>query len=117
VFLADQTAKADIAVGSAAPTLVAWDPDPQSIRYDVIRGDVARLSIAGSTIDLGEVFCMEDDSPDNHTRGHEDATQPVPGQAFFYLYRGTSGPGAVAGSWGQGAGNRERVAGAGSCGP
>ena len=58
------------------------------IRYDVIRGDVANLSILGSTVNLGPVTCLEDDAPDNHTRGFEDATQPSPGQVFFHMHCG-----------------------------
>ena len=104
-------------MGKAAPTPLSWDPDPQSVRYDVVRGDVASLAMAGSTVDLGSVTCVEDDSPDNATFGYEDALQPNPGQCFFYLYRGTTGVPPVTGSWGQGTGARERVAGSGGCGP
>jgi len=116
LFIADQNVKPKLTVGKAAPTVLNWDPDPQSIRYDVIRGDVASLSIVGSTVNLGAVTCLEDDSPDNQTIGYEDAAQPAPGQAFFYLYRGTVGLPAVTGSFGQGTGAKERVAAAGSCG-
>jgi hypothetical protein len=117
LYLADQTAKATFPIGKAAPTLLDWDPDPQSASYDVIRGDLANLSIAGSTVSLGPVACIEDDSPDNRTLGSEDATQPDPGHGFFYLYRGTTGVPPVAASWGQGTGARERTAGSGSCSP
>ncbi len=117
-FIADQTFAGGLYVGKDAPTLVTWDPDPQSIRYDVIRGDVSSLSIgSGGEVDLGPVTCIEDDSPDNHTRGHDDVVQPEPGQTFFYLVRGTLGVPPTTGSWGQGSGGRERVAGAGSCNP
>jgi len=117
VFMTDATATPKIVIGKTAPTLVTWDPEPDPIRYDVVRGNLASLAIAGSTVDLGTVACLEDDSPDNHTRGFEDAAQPAPGQGFFYLYRGTTGPAALTGSWGQGTGNLERVAGAGGCNP
>jgi len=117
VFMTDLTAKPKIVVGKSAPTLLTWDPEPDPIRYDLVRGNLASLAIAGSTVDLGTVVCLEDDSPDNHTRGFEDAAQPAPGQGFFYLYRGTTGPAALTGSWGQGSGSLERVAGAGSCNP
>lgn len=117
IFVADQTVKPQLAVSKSAPTLVTFDPDPDSLRYDVIRGDIAHVAIAGATVDLGPVTCIEDDSPDNHTRGFEDTAQPEPGQAFFYLYRGTTGAAALAGSWGQGTGARERIAGTGSCNP
>ena len=117
LFLADQTAKPTFTVGKASPTYLTWDPDPQSVRYDVLRGDLADLSITSGTVSLGGVTCVEDDSRDNRTLGSEDATQPAPGQGFFYLYRGTTGVPALAGSWGQGTGGLERVAGVGSCNP
>jgi Tol biopolymer transport system component len=110
LFLADQLAKPAFTIGKDASTLLSWDPDPESTRYDVVRGDVASLAIVGSTVDLGPVTCIEDDSPDNATAGHEDAAQPMPGQTFFYLYRGTKGSPPVTASWGQGTGGRERIA-------
>lgn len=117
-FLADQTLQPAIDVGEAAPTLVTWDADPQSVFFDVIRGDVANLSIAsGGNVDLGPVACLEDDSPDNHMHGFEDTAQPAPGRVFFYLVRGTTGVPPLTGSWGQGSGARERIAGVGSCNP
>jgi hypothetical protein len=63
------------------------------------------------------VSCLEDDSPDEHTKGHGDPADPAPGQAFFYLYRGSVGFDAAAGSYGQGTGGKERVTGAGGCNP
>jgi hypothetical protein len=36
---------------------------------------------------------------------------------FFYLYRGSVGFNAATGSYGQGSGGKERVAGAGDCNP
>ena len=104
-----------IQVSKASPTVLTWDPSPDALRYDVIRGSVSALSIAGSTVSLGPVTCLEDDSPDNHTRGFEDGAIPAPGEAFFFLYRGSTGFDAATGSYGQGSGGRERVAGAGGC--
>jgi hypothetical protein len=117
LFRAQLDVRAKIDVGKASPTVLSWDPSPESLRYDVIRGSVSALTIAGSTVDLGAVVCLEDDSPDNHTRGFEDTAIPAPGEAFFFLYRGSIGASAVAGSYGQGSGARERVAGAGGCNP
>jgi hypothetical protein len=116
-FLADQNVKPKFFVGKAAPTLLNWDLDPQSTRYDVIRGDLANLAIVAGSVNLGAVTCLEDDSSDNQTLGNEDTLQPNPGQVFFYLYRGTTGASAETGSWGQGTAGIERVAGAGSCTP
>jgi Tol biopolymer transport system component len=115
LFLADQLATPAFTIGKNAPTLLSWDPDPESTRYDVVRGDVASLAIAASTVDLGPVTCIEDDSPDNATAGNEDAAEPMPGQTFFYLYRGTKGSPPITASWGQGSGARERIAAA--CNP
>jgi hypothetical protein len=100
-----------------SPTVVTWDPSPGSVRYDVVRGSISNLAISGSTVDLGPVVCLEDESPDNHTRGHEDDADPAPGEAFFFLYRGSVGAAAATGSYGQGTGGRERIAGAGGCNP
>ncbi|HJQ97555.1 MAG TPA: hypothetical protein VJ826_04520 [Candidatus Polarisedimenticolaceae bacterium] len=117
VFVADLDAVPAFTVGKASPTVLSWDPSPFSLRYDVVRGSIANLSIVGSTVNLGPVSCLEDDSPDSHTRGYGDPTDPAPGQAFFFLYRGSVGANAAAGSYGQGTGARERVAGAGGCNP
>jgi hypothetical protein len=117
VFVADLDAVPAFVVGKPSPTVLSWDPSPFSLRYDVVRGSIANLSIAGSTVNLGAVSCLEDDSPDNHTKGHGDPVNPAPGQAFFYLYRGSAGFDAAAGSYGQGTGGQERIAGAGGCNP
>jgi Tol biopolymer transport system component len=117
LWLADVNAVPAFTVGKASPTVLSWDASPFSLQYDVIRGSIANLSIAGSTVSLGPVSCLEDDSPDNHTNGYGDPVQPAPGQAFFYLYRGSVGFDAAAGSYGQGSGGKERVAGTGGCNP
>ena len=116
-FLADMTAVPTFSVGKGSTTELSWDRSPTSFRYDAIRGSIANLSIAGSTVSLGPVSCLEDDSPDSHTRGHGDPAVPALGQAFFYLYRGTVGFDLAAGSYGQGTGGKERVAAAGDCNP
>ena len=116
-FLADMSAVPTFTVGKASPTELSWDPSPTSLRYDVIRGSIANLAIAGSTVNLGAVSCLEDDSPDSHTRGYGDPADPAPGQAFFFLYRGSVGASAAAGSYGQGTGGKERLAGSGACNP
>ena len=100
-----------------APTAVSWRPEPGMIRYDVVRGDVADLQDGGGTVDLGAVLCVENDSPDTTTAGAEDAVTPAAGQAFFYLYRGSMGIAAGAGSYGTGSSGLERSASAGDCTP
>lgn len=103
-----------VSPSKAAPTVVRWDPTPQALRYDVIRGDVADLSTGAGAVDLGQVVCLEDDSPDNTTQGFEDPTEPTPGQAFFYLLRESQGVLAAPGTWGTGAGG-ERLPSGGDC--
>ncbi len=101
----------------AQPTQVTWAHEAQPLRYDVIRGNVADLAAGvGNTVDLGAVICLENDSPDADTTGFEDFEVPAPGQAFFYLYRGTQGSEAGPGSYGLGPSGGERIAGAGDCG-
>jgi Tol biopolymer transport system component len=118
VWLVDFTTPAKIRPGKATPTVVTWDVEPSPVRYDVIRGDVAGLQTGpANTVDLGAVVCLEDDSPDATTAGFEDPDEPAPGQAFFFLYRGSQGIDDGPGTWGQGTGVAERVAGAGSCLP
>jgi len=117
VFVADLEAVPAFNVGKSSPTVLSWDPSPFSLRYDVVRGSIASLSIAASTVNLGPVSCVEDDSPDAHTKGHGDPANPAPGEAFFYLYRGSVGFDGAAGSYGQGSGGKERIAGSGGCVP
>ena len=116
-YLADMSGVPAFNVGKASPTVLSWEPSPTSLRYDVIRGSVAELSLAGSTVNLGSVSCLEDDSPDSHTRGHADSMDPAPGQAFFFLYRGSVGFAPAPGSYGQGTGGKERLPSSGGCSP
>ena len=118
LFFIDFSTAPKIRVSAATPTVVSWDVEPSPVRYDVIRGDVANLGFgAGSTVDLGTVACIENDSPDVDTVGDEDPIAPSPGQTFFYVHRGSQGILAGPGSYGQGTGGRERLAGAGGCSP
>jgi len=118
VFLADFSALPTFEISGSSPTVLRWDPDPRGVSYDVIRGDLANLRPGeGSTVDLGTVVCLEQDSDDTTTAGFEDPTMPAPGQGFFFLYRWTQGTLDGPGSWGQGTGGAERVAEAEACAP
>ena len=118
VWLAEFTRAPMVTVSKSAPTLFTWEHEAGALRYDVIRGDVSNISHGmGQNADLGPVVCLENDSPDATIAGHEDATQPPPGRAFFYLYRGTRGLEVGPGSWGTTRGGGERIPGSGSCSP
>lgn len=104
-----------IEVGKGAPTVLAWEVEAAPRRYDVVRGDVANLSGGGGTIDLGPVLCVEDDSPDADTVGNEDPDDPLPGQCFYFLYRGSPATSGAGVAYGEGSGGAARVAGTGDC--
>ena len=66
-------------------TRVDWNVVPAATSYDVIRGDVASIAETVDDFELGVVVCVEADSLDQSTAGLEDAANPLPGAAFFYL--------------------------------
>ncbi|MDH3283125.1 MAG: hypothetical protein OEQ13_00150 [Acidobacteriota bacterium] len=102
----------------AAPTSLSWAVASGPLRYDVVRGDVGSLtSGVGGSVDLGTVLCIENDSPDADTSGHEDLSDPAAGQAFFYVARGSAGLLAGPGSYGTGSDGAERQATGGDCAP
>jgi Tol biopolymer transport system component len=114
----DRTAVPVLVVGKDAPTALSWSHESGPLRYDVVRGDVASLADGGDgTVDLGTVVCIENDSPDADTIGFEDPEEPVPGQAFFYVHRGTQGLLDGPGSYGTASDGRVREAGGGDCAP
>ena len=65
---------------------------------------------------LGAVACIENDSGDTTTVGYPDAVTPLPGQGFFYIFRGSMSIATGPGSYGTGTAG-ERVAGSGDCAP
>jgi hypothetical protein len=92
--------------GKAATRVYLARPNPVATSHDFIRGDLAALSESWAGVDLGEVVCLEDDSPDPDTTGDEDIATPAPGQGFFYLARFTGLAGT--GSYGGSSSNRDR---------
>ncbi len=68
-----------------AGTRLKWDAVPGASSYQVVRGSVGSLGEAGDNIDLGTVTCILPDSSATSTQGHEDADNPAPGEAFFYV--------------------------------
>jgi len=53
--------------------------------YDVIRGRVGAIRGTSVAVDLGQVVCIEADSPDETTLGREDSEVPRHGMGFFDL--------------------------------
>ena len=75
-------------------TLIWWQDVPGAACFDVVRGAVGALASGGSEISLGDVTCVEACSADAATRGHEDASIPSPGEAWFYLVESLDSRGA-----------------------
>ncbi|MBI4240371.1 MAG: hypothetical protein HY613_01535 [Candidatus Rokubacteria bacterium] len=81
-------------------TVLVWQTVPQSISYDVVRGDLHQLYYDGVNVHLGEITCLEDDSLDTTTgAGTEparvDSDVPPLGEGFFYLVRHNDGRNAA----------------------
>ncbi|UCF66771.1 MAG: PD40 domain-containing protein [Acidobacteriota bacterium] len=118
LWLADRNAQPDLAVSRESPTVLSWVPESGPLRYDAVRGDVAALGQGpGETVDLGAVICLEDDSPDSDTTGFGDPPDPVPGQAFFFVYRGSQGLDDGPGRYGPSSDGLERQPASGDCTP
>lgn len=115
VWAIDRDAVPEFTVSKDSPTVLKWSVESGPVRYDAIRGDVASLRFLGGEVDLGAVVCLENDSPDTETVGFGDSEEPLPGQVFFFLYRGSQGLSAGPGSYGTSRDALERVAGAGDC--
>jgi hypothetical protein len=62
-----------------------WTDPFDATTYNVVRGSVANITDQGTHYDVGAVTCLEANSSDRNTTGHEDAEIPPVGQAFFYL--------------------------------
>ena len=66
-------------------TVASWGDVPGATHYHVIRGELGSIGLAGSSIDLGAVRCVESGSLDTSTQGFEDQEVPSAGSAYFYL--------------------------------
>jgi Tol biopolymer transport system component len=117
IWVLDRLGQPEIRVSPASPTVVSWTHESGPLRYDVLRGDVASLGLRpDSTVDLGAVVCLEDDSPDATTAGSGDPADPPLGHAFFFVYRGTQGVLDGPGSYGRSSAGGERIPASGDCG-
>jgi Tol biopolymer transport system component len=115
IWWIDRQQPPQLRVGEASPTVLYWTHGSGPARYDAIRGTVAELRPAGGAgTDLGSVACLEDDSPDADTEGFGDTEQPAPGEAFFFLYRGSPGV-REPGSYGVSSEGGVREPGSGDC--
>jgi hypothetical protein len=85
--------------------VLAWDTQAasagSSTRYDVVRGDVARLRSDGG---IGAATCLAPDLPDSSTA---DTFRPAAGAAVYYVVRATNACGT--GGWGSGSNGSPRV--------
>jgi hypothetical protein len=93
-------------------TRLAFEDVQGAQTYDVIRGDLAAVIQTIPRVELGEVLCLENDSPDSSTCGDEDPDRPAPGEAFFYLVRYFDGR---TGSYGPSSRGFERIPLQGDC--
>jgi subtilisin family serine protease len=93
--------------GKAATRLTLATPNPIADSYDFARGDLGALRENPYGVEVGELLCLENDSPDADTLGNEDTDIPAPGEGFFYVARFNAAPGA--GSYGGSSRRRDRL--------
>jgi subtilisin family serine protease len=102
------------AVDDSGGTVLRWSPVLGAAHFDVGRGDLANVALAGTQIALGPLACIANDATATDTAASADAAVPSPGHAFFYVIRDDAAdPGGS--SYGTGALNRMRVPGASDC--
>jgi hypothetical protein len=103
----------DLAVEqSDAGSVVSWGAVSGLATYDVIRGNLSAIAETSAVFNLGTVTCLEDNSADSSTVGHEDSATPPPGEGFFYLVKYFDG---TTGSYGTESASKPRAPGAGDC--
>jgi hypothetical protein len=87
---------------------IHWNPKG-GLTYDLIRGDLANVALAGNTVDLGAVTCEEQ----ANGSGVIIDTSPDPGveQCWFYLMRDHTTPG----TYGNDSEGRQRIPASGDC--
>ena len=115
VWLIDLNAPWTLTVTGKPATLVSWGTRAGTWTYDVIRGRVENLAALPTSIDLGPVVCLENDSPDTDTQCFEDTASPLPGRSFSYLAR--SFDGATDSDYGRSSSGKVRLPASGGCTP
>jgi len=103
----------NLSLSGKTATTVAWPAVFGAESYDVIRGNLSALRITGSNIEMGQVTCIVNGSPNTTTQGHEDSLVPAPGQAFFYAVQFFDG--VQDSSYGSESAGRARVVQSGNC--
>jgi cysteine-rich repeat protein len=111
--MSDVVEPLSLVLSGATATRLEWGEVLGALDYDVIRGDLAALRIAGSNVELGTVACIERDSLDANTTGNEDTDLPAPGQVFFYAVQFYDG--VQESSYGSESVGRARVVSGGGC--
>ncbi len=93
-----------------------WSPVLDAAHYDLVRGDLSRLRLDATLVDLGPVQCLAEDTATTDIAGALDPVIPAPGHGFFYLFRDDA-PDAGGGSYGSGSSGLPRLTNAGDCAP
>jgi hypothetical protein len=73
---------------------VLWGAVDGAFYYDVIRGELASLTVQGPEVDLGNVHCIANHTTATTTIGQEDTAIPAPGHVWFYATQYTDSAGS-----------------------
>ncbi|HEX4825095.1 MAG TPA: thrombospondin type 3 repeat-containing protein [Candidatus Polarisedimenticolaceae bacterium] len=93
-------------VSGRSLTQVTWNPVQQAQHFDVVRGSLDQLRVAGSNVDLGTTVCLG--ATGLSAAGQADQAIPAPGQVFFYLVQYFDG--VKESSYGEPSAQKARVA-------
>jgi len=95
---------------AGSTTTAAWPGMFEASSYDVIRGLISQLTQTDTQVNLGDVTCVENDSPDTLST---ESGNPALETIYFYVMR-TQDP-YVKGSYGLSSLNKIRVPASGDC--
>ncbi|HKQ60244.1 MAG TPA: hypothetical protein VJS92_03100 [Candidatus Polarisedimenticolaceae bacterium] len=111
--LALATFPSPLATLRAAGTTIGWANVEGAESYDLIRGSLSALQIAGGNVDLADVTCL---AAATSAISVDDPQLPAaPGDGFFYVFRLRWG--SELGGYGRSSGGQERLPATGDCGP